>query len=384
MTKVLVVTASFGDGHNQAARAIQEAVERLGAVAEVADYTKWLHPVVRTITKFSLMQGVQKVPALYGVFYRSMARMNPDSPLQHRLYRLGMREFKACLRAVRPDVVVSTFPTPGGVLSELRSARFTDVPSTVVLTDYTFNAQYVTKNTDHYFVPCDDVKADFVAYGVPEARISVTGIPIRSQFTGERMAKLLASRDERRVAMGLSPDKPLVILMGGGAGVLGDPGEWESVIGASSAQFVVICGTNERLRRRFEPLASNRVRVLGYTQDIETWMSMADLLVSKAGGISVTEALAAGLPMLIYRPIPGQEVANAAFAVRTGAAKLVSSIGEAARFLDHVYEQRHVLEGMRAAARRQDVGRASAQIAKKVLELAKASRAVSVQRQAKS
>lgn len=373
MVKVLLVTASYGEGHNQAAHAVAEALEALGATPRIVDYTDWLHPAVRSLTKFTLLQGVQKVPSLYGLFYRSMSHIKPSSTFQRQIHHLGMPQLKAFLRSWNPDVVASTFPSPTGVVSELRRAGLTDVANAAIVTDYAFNGQWLAENVDGYFVPVDSAKDGFVQHGVSEHLIEVSGIPVRRRFSDEQARKLLQNRMQLRQEQELSTDQPLFLIMGGGAGLLGDPATWQHLVKRTNAQFVIICGNNLHLRKLFAPLASERVRVLGYVTNVEEWMAMADLIVTKAGGVTVTESLAMELPMLIYRPIPGQEVANARFATDSGVAELATNLTEAEAFLQLAVQERTCLDRMRSAARRQSSVRSAAtRIATSLIEMANA------------
>jgi processive 1,2-diacylglycerol beta-glucosyltransferase len=349
--RVLLMSASFGDGHNQAANAVGEALRRRGVTVKVVDYTEWLNPALRSFAKFSLLQGVQRAPALYEVFYKSMSRLDPESALQRRINRLGMAKFKRCLRAFAPHMVISTFPTPNGVMAQLREQGFTSVPTAGVLTDYTAHGQWVQEYTDLYFVATDKVKRELAGLGVSTERIHVTGMPVRSRFEDERARQLLSRRMELRREEQLSAELPLVLLMGGGAGLLADVSEWMAVMQQSDLQFVVICGHNEKLYKRLQPLHGPRVRVLGYTHEVERWMAMADVVVTKPGGITVTEAVAMELPMLLYHPIPGQEVCNGQYAVDIGAARWVEDVAEAADWLDRLRNHPEQLEMMRLSAR---------------------------------
>lgn len=369
MSKVLLLTASFGDGHNQAAYAVREALERRGLSVRVVDYVEWLHPAVRSFAKFSLLQGVQKVPKLYGLFYRSMSRIEPSSSLQRQLNHFGISHMKQYLRAYDPDVVVSTFPTPTGVLSELRGTGFTQVPNLAIVTDYTAHRQWIQEHTDLYFVATESVKREMVSYGVEPSRVEVTGIPIRSAFDESSAGHLLMQRVDLRHRHGLSTELPLVLMMGGGAGLLGDVSAWEHVVKRVDAQFCFICGHNERLRRRLQVLKSNRVIILGYTHEVDQWMAMSDMIVGKAGGMTVTEALAMELPMLLYRPIPGQEERNARFSVQIGAAQLAYDFRTAARLLAQAVENPGQLERMREAARKVNVRGGADRIADHVMRL---------------
>lgn len=370
MSKVLLLTASFGDGHNQAAFALRESLLSSGAEVKLVDYVEWLHPAVRSFAKFSLIQGVQRAPSLYGLFYKSMSRIEPTSPLQRQLNHIGMSQMKQCLRSFDPDVVVSTFPTPTGVVSELRALGHTRVPNVAVVTDYTAHRQWIHTYTDRYFVATETVKSELVRNRVASHLISVTGIPIRKQFNPDHVAILLAKRLTLRAEQGFLEDAPLVLIMGGGSGVLGNVGDWEELLRSSPLQFAVICGHNERLYRRFEPLASNRIKVVRYTSEIGQWMAMADLIVTKPGGLTLTEAMAMALPVMVYRPIPGQETQNARYALSTGAATLVEDVQSAAAFFKNIAENPTILGNMRRAAAQHVVSSAADVITSEILTLA--------------
>lgn len=367
MSKVLLLTASFGDGHNQAARAVQEALERNGVTARVVDFVEWLHPAVRSFAKFSLIQGVQKTPALYGLFYQSTLRIKPESRLSKRLNHLGIAHLKKYLRNFAPDVVVGTFPTPLGLMSELRSEGFTRTPSIAIVTDYTAHPQWIHTYTDYYCVASDSVRREFIAYGLNADRIRVTGIPVRSKFDDGSVHSLLRNRDEIRSKLSVDSNTPLILIMTGGAGVLTDVAGWEQIVQRTNAQFCIICGRNERLYRRLSMLSSQRVRVLGFTENIDEWMSIADLAVSKAGGLTVTESLAMELPMLLYRPIPGQERRNARFMIQTGSAVHADNVREAQRILESLVQDPARLMKMRDAARAQRQGDGARRIADSIL-----------------
>ncbi len=375
MTRILLLTASFGDGHNQAAHAIEEAMQQSkDTVVKIVDYVDWLHPAVRSFAKFSLLQGVQRIPRLYGLFYKSMSRIEPSSSLQRQLNHLGISQMTSCIKTFKPDVIASTFPTPLGVVSELREIDITSVPSVAIVTDYTAHRQWYHTHVERYFVANDVVRRELMEYGIARDSIEVTGIPIRAKFANHRVQELLKNRIVNRRQAGLREDLPVVLLMGGGGGILGDPSEWEACVERTDAQFVIICGHNEKLFRRFEPLSGERVRVLGYTTDVDHWMSLADIIVTKPGGLTLTEALAMELPVIMFRPIPGQEEHNAAYALGTGAAVLANNVEEAANFIEYVKGQPQQLEKMRQAAKNQNVRGAAERIALSIGELARSQR----------
>jgi processive 1,2-diacylglycerol beta-glucosyltransferase len=371
MSKVLVFTASFGEGHNQAAFAVSEALQNAGATVKIVDYVEWLNPAFRSFAKFSLLQGVQKAPSLYGLFYKSMSRIQPDSSFQRRLNHLGLMRMIRLLRSFKPDVVVSTFPTPSGVMSELRAHGLTATPNVGIITDYTLHGQWIQEQTDAYFVAADSVKRELLARGVPSSHVFVSGIPIRSKFTNRSNGDLAAQRQEARRRHLFNTDVPLILLMGGGAGLLGDVNDWERVMKKTSAQFAIICGRNERLYKRLQSIEDERIRILGYVSDVDEWMTMSDLIITKAGGITVSECMAMELPMLLYRPIPGQETENAKYAIEAGFAVQAKTFRRAKELINTFIHEPERLEVMRQNARRVKRPNATTEIATTILEIAK-------------
>ena len=368
--RILVLTASFGDGHNQAGRAIQEALVSHGARVRVVDYVEWLNPAVRSFAKFSLMQSVKRVPTLYGHFYKRMSRLDPTSSLQKQLNHMGIAKVRRFIGAYRPDAVISTFPTPAGVVSELRSDGVTDVPNLGVLTDYTGHRTWVQPHIDRYFVATDAVRLDMVERGAQRDRIVVSGIPIRSKFDENAALPLIRQRMLLRREAGIDVDATVVLLMGGGLGLLGSTSDWQACMQQTDATFLVVCGRNERLYKRLESLQSNRIQIIGFTEDVPKFMAMADVLVTKPGALTVTESLAMELPMILYRSIPGQEEYNGQYALQTGAAVQAGSIAEAGAFIQYAILHPERLRAMRQAARQQSVRGAAGRIAAYAYDLA--------------
>jgi len=249
------------------------------------------------------------------------------------------------------------------------------------VTDYTAHRQWYHTHTDRYFVATETVQNELVSFGIPPSLIEITGIPLRAKFSEAHVTSLLTQRDEFRRQENLTQDRPVVLIMGGGSGLLGDASEWETCIARVDAQFVIICGHNEKLYRRFEPLQSSRVHVLGYTLDVDRWMAMADIIITKPGGLTLTEALAMELPVLLFRPIPGQEEQNAKYALSTGAAVLAGSVEEATRFLKYICLHPQRLTRMRRAAKAQAILGGTERIAASIYDMAERHR-LSIRRKA--
>ncbi|QJC53499.1 glycosyltransferase [Paenibacillus albicereus] len=329
--RILVLTGTLGEGHNQAARAIAEAAAGAapGAEVTVVDYMKWTHPKLHSVGRFCYMQGIKGMPSAYGVLYRATREDNRLSLLFKQLRTFRTERMLQLLEQLRPTVVVCTFPAAAAAMSHLRLSRLTRVPTVTVLTDYARHSYWIHPGTDRYIVGAEPIREALIASGVSPSRVVATGIPVRRQF-GQRH-----DRAELRRKHGLDPQLPTILVMGGGDGLIG-----RSVMrlveeqgGLPSAQFVIVCGRNERLRRQLEDrlpgaCGGHRILVLGYVPYVHELMAAADVMVTKPGGLTVSEALSQELPMILFKPIPGQEQENSAYLAGLGAALEAGSRAE--------------------------------------------------------
>jgi len=321
MNKLLVLSASYGDGHQKAANAVRESMGQLSpdTDVEIIDYMKVVHPVLDSVAKYCYLKSVQFAPALYGWFYKGTSQIQPSSLLQRQLNSLGIDDLADILNDYRPDCVLATFPTPAGVVSYLKQQGRTDVPLATVITDHAVHSQWIHPLTDVYFVGSNHVRKGLIARGISGDTIQVTGIPIRPEFLQP------LDRQSLQRKHGLNPLLPTVLMMGGAYGVMGDIQQIceELFQYPRPLQVIVVTGRNERLKSHIEVLVQDAIHpvfVHGFVSEIHELMAISDVMLTKAGGLTVSEALAIPLPMLLYRPIPGQEVQNTKYLTHMGAA----------------------------------------------------------------
>jgi processive 1,2-diacylglycerol beta-glucosyltransferase len=352
-TRVLVLSASYGAGHNQAARAIQKAVLAKAPSSEVriVDFFQFVSEPLNRFLQNLYVQSVRHAPLGYGMFYKTTSSITADSWWQRRLNNLGHDRLLDYLTAFEPDIIVCTFPTPAGVLSEMQASSGVKIPVFVVITDFTVHSQWLHPNVDRFFVAADEVAEGLKSRGIDQANITVSGIPIDSVFS-RRLDKY-----EARETLELKPDLPTVLVMAGAFAMLGGVSDVVQILANLEIphQTVVITGHDERLAARLRGAvgsARHPMVVKGFVDDIHTMMSAADLLVTKAGGITVSESLACGLPLLIYRPIPGQEESNTAFLTRRNAALLARHHDELESSITRLLKDKAILAEMSEAAQR--------------------------------
>ncbi|CAM3026353.1 glycosyltransferase [Paenibacillus sediminis] len=354
--KILILSGTLGDGHNQAAQAILEAARfyRPGAEVEIVDFLEWTHPYLHTFGKFCYLQWVKGLPSLYGYLYRKTRDDNKLSSLFKSIKSFSTDKMLRLLQEIKPTVVVSTFPGAAAAMSFLKSNLMTDIPTVTVITDYTDHSYWVHPFTDRYIVGAEHVKQALLKHHVPDERIVVTGIPIKLSFTYSYDRIML--RDK----YGLDRERPIVLVMGGGDGLIGK--QFLSFIVANelltSVQFIIVCGRNERLRQSLvqelcdvDDDIRERVLVTGFVNHVHELMALSDLIVTKAGGLTVSEALALELPMILYRPLPGQEQANSAYLVNLGVALEASNASDLKKRLQQVTEDKSLLMELRNHAR---------------------------------
>jgi processive 1,2-diacylglycerol beta-glucosyltransferase len=321
--RILILTGSLGDGHNKAAQALVEAAGLYypGVEVKVVDYLEWTHPYLHGVGQFCYMQWVKSLPSVYGFLYRSTRRDNTLSQWFKRMKSFSTDRMLELLHDYRPTEVVSTFPGAAAAMSYLKCNGLTTVPTVTVMTDYTDHSYWVHPGTDRYLVGAEHLKKVLLRYGVSESHINVTGIPVRLPFTQDY------NRDELRDKYGLDRNKPAVLIMGGGHGLIGK--QFADVLRSSElalpVQFIFVCGRNAKLKQRLEEAfcgeeSNHTIRVMGFVDHIHELMALSDMIITKPGGLTVSEAMALELPMLLYNPIPGQEEGNAEYLIRLGAA----------------------------------------------------------------
>lgn len=328
--RVLVFSASFGGGHRSAAEAIERYYRaHYGDTVDVrvVDFFDEFVPSLNVLAKFAYQQSVQFFPALYGTFYDLSNKM-PTNPVVHELKIMGMARAASYVDEFEPHAVISTFPVAGGVVADIKSDR--PIVAATVITDYGAHRTWLHPAVDIYCVACKEVREDLVVRGVPWERVVVSGIPIHERFSQD------VERAQSRKDLGLA-DR-FTVMLTPVAGTPGDAKELSKRLLSVGVQVAAVTGRNDRLRKRLESVAKDNpmLKVFGFTDEMNRMMKAADVLVGKAGGLTVSEALAMGLPLIMFNPVPGQEIYNVDFIVNYGAGLLArdeEDVVEKVRFL---------------------------------------------------
>jgi processive 1,2-diacylglycerol beta-glucosyltransferase len=375
--RVAILHATAGSGHRRAAQALTAAFGELDPSVTVreVDTLVFASRLYRRTYAASYNAMAARAPRLWGVLYHSwaLAPVNRSTaPVRLALDRLNLRRLVRVCEREAPDALVCTHFLPVEALSHVRGRGRLGVPLFCVITDFAAHPFWAFPHVDRYFVAAERVAVELSGHGVPRERIEVTGIPVDPRFA------TTIGRDAARARFGLELDRPAVLVMGGGSGVgpLVDVAA-RLAAGASAPRVIVVCGTNRRLRDRVDslPAALNgQIRTLGFTGEVDALLEACDVVVSKAGGLTCSEALVKRTPLVIFKPTPGQEVRNAEYLESGGAGVRADTIEEVGRQTALILTDAAVRERMREAASRLATPRAAETIARRVLEAAAAPR----------
>jgi processive 1,2-diacylglycerol beta-glucosyltransferase len=365
--RVVILTASYGSGHNRVAATLAAEFRRAGALARVVDHFHDLvHPEFDRLTRRLYYGVLRRTPVLWGIAYWIGDQLPVSSPLLMGLNRLGTRRLRRLIALDRPDHVVSVHPTPVAALSELRSRGVLIPPHTTVFTDFVAHTQWIHPHVDRYCVPAEEIARDLMARGVPRERVSVTGIPVAQEFAEP------SERAHARLALGLSARAPVLLFMDGSGGGFGRLEDATRTVLAMEEplQAVVVTGREAQLEARLRELSAGheaRLKVFGYVENIRQLMAAADFLVTKAGGLTLGEALASELPVICFGSLPGQEARNERFAAMAGVALVASSGAQLQRVVSAALRDPVLLRNVRERIRLYRRPHAAAEIVRSVL-----------------
>ncbi len=372
--RILVFSASFGAGHVRAADALIESIYSMCPAAEIRhlDCGELLSKLGNSLLKDLYIGMIKRTPSLWGKFYYRTAHISSKSILQRFLNKTGQRKYLAYIRSWQPELIICTYPTVAGVIASLKLKRAVNIPLVVVVTDYTVHSQWIHAGVDLYIVGSEEIFNSMVARGIDPARIKLTGIPVSPRFDSD------LDQSGLRTSLGLLPNLPTCLIMGGAYGVLNDLKELCKTLANTSipSQSIVVCGRDEDLYKSLDDVMSNpRNTILrfGFVDNVDELMSAADIIITKAGGLTVSEALTKRLPIIIYQPIPGQEQENTAFLERTGAGRTAHTRAELESILFSLLEHPADMTNMCKAAAQVLPGHAAERAVQYILQLVKES-----------
>lgn len=303
MPKVIIFSASTGGGHNQVASVLEKEFQLCGFQAQTIDFLKESSKILDLFVASTYNQLALRSANVYGLFYHISNYEKVDRRLKIMLSKLLMNKINYIIRSNNPDLIVSTHPIIVNILGSLKASGEIELPVISIITDFDAHHIYFNKFIDAYITPSIYTRNMLVNGGIPNKRIYSYGIPIRREFWTSSKYKNYN-------------EKFTILLMGGSMG-------HNYIIKSLSSlrdnpnplKIIVVCGNNYHLKKRIQSKfsilpADKELVIYGYTSEIPGLMDQADVIITKPGGVTVSEAIVKNIPIIIPYSIPGQEAEN--------------------------------------------------------------------------
>lgn len=348
--RLLILTVSAGNGHSKAAEAIEDCLNRYHSNVEVQiiDTLKYINPVVDKLVVGSYLKTLRKTPFIYAKLYKYAETEDAISTFSGLVNDVLSLKLKGLIDEFNPDVILCTHPFPLEMLSILKRKGKTTVPVAAVLTDYAPHSFWFYSYIDAYVIPHEDFVTDLIEKGISKEAIYPLGIPVNQDFLNP------IEVDNVYNEFDLDKNKLTLLLMGGSLGIGNIKDIFENLAFSSlNVQLIACTGSNTKLKNQLDNISSRcnkKTVILGFTNKINELMSVSDIIISKPGGLTITEALIKHLPFIIISPIPGQEERNADYLLNSGIAARIKNSENIVPLLNQLTSSPNRLNQMRQSA----------------------------------
>lgn len=368
MKRILILHISECGGHKKASFNIQEAMYSLDPDLEILNVNgfghiyPWAEKFVDSIYYFVL----RHCPKVWGRMYDKPKVASVLIPLSRIAHRIGFRKFANLIMSFNPDAIVATQAFPCGLSSDFKLHFELDIPLYAVVTDYHPHRFWIKNNVNHYFVACDDAKATLIEGGIDKEKIKTYGIPVSVQFLKTHQKQEVINE------FGFKKDLPAILIMGGGLGY----GPIKDIVKGldkmqEQFQIITVCGRNKRLYKWFKRRArffKKPMYYYGYVDFINKLMDFSDIIVTKAGGITVSEALAKKMAIIVIDPIPGQEERNVLYLEGKKALLKADTTSDINNMVKELVNDKDKLKSLQEKAQEHSNEDSSIKIAKLILD----------------
>ncbi len=327
--KALVLTISAGQGHNKTASAIGDYLKSQGVDVDIIDTYKYFNTALSNLVEKGYLLSTKFTPAMYGNIYSKAEQRDHSDKINvvDMAGKIISRQFYKFIAGKNPDVIIATHIFAANLVSKFKEKKETHALTFGVLTDFTVHPFWETADLDYYVTPTALLNNQMIKKGIPEEKILPFGIPIEMKFS------FATDKQEARKTLGIE-NKKTVFVMTGSMGY-GDVIKYVKELDELEYDFqiITVCGNNTHLKNQIDRLRTHKkIYNFGFVDNVDVIMDASDIIVSKPGGLTTSEALAKRMPMVLIDPIPGQEDRNYEFLVNNGLAIGVSetfSVGEA-------------------------------------------------------
>jgi len=367
--RLILMYISEISGHHSATLAIEKAVKILSPATETLNINafNYTNPISEKIINRLYMGLIKRTPGIWDYLYDNPGVVKNIEKLKRSIHRMNSPKLKILFDKFKPDAIVCTQAFPCGMVADFKKTYHSRIPLVAVLTDYIPHSYWIYDTIDYYITPSEEVTLRLLKKGVAQKKIKSLGIPIDPQFNTKVSKETVMRR------LGLNPDIPVVLIMGGGQGL----GPIKTMVKSlekvkPKLQEIIVTGINKKLYRSLKRKVKKykkKILLLQYMDNVNELMGVADIIVTKPGGITITEALAKKTPMIIIKPIPGQETSNTAYLTEKQAAIKINKARDINAVIEDLLLHPNKLKRLSEACGRISKPTASLDIAKLLLDL---------------
>lgn len=350
--KFLILSSSFGDGHSKAAKAIRSYIEKIDKTSEIITIgpDEYIGPIYDRISMNFYLNIIKIAPRLYSGLFKMADEYDMPKNIIKIFQKIFNFKLKKLIKDFNPDFIICTHPFPLQYVATIKNNLPKKIKIISIITDFCAHNIYLYPETDMYIVGSKFLKSKFVERGIKQEKISPIGIPIDSAF--------LKKEDKKEIRKKLNlPNKTTIMIMGGGFGF----GKIKEMVlslmeNKNDLEILVITGNNKKLKKDLEILVSEKQKnnfiIYGYSNQIPELMSVSDFLITKPGGLTLSEALAKNTTIITYSPLPGQEEYNSDFLQKFGAAYSLENCLDINSVLDNLINNKALLEKLKKSAKK--------------------------------
>ena len=374
--KILLMYITKVSGHRQATVSVQRALRELDPQinAPTINGFGYTYPLLEKVINRAYMSVIKRTPKVWDYLYDNPKIVKNSQSIKKYLHKTSHAKIEKLIKRYRPDTVVCTQAFPCGMIADYKREHNLKIRLVAVLTDYAPHSFWLNEGVDYYIVPHAEARDRFIKKGVSPDAIKVYGIPIRTKFAVQLDKRPIAEK------LGLQLDVPVVLIMGGGQGLGPIKSVVKSLVKLSMPlQLIVLTGTNKKLikwlqkerekNQKKKTPHDKKILFYEFANNVDELMELASLIITKPGGMTTSEALAKGLPMVIVDPLPGQEMRNTDFLLKKGIGIRIDKTSDIDEEIELLLQSPVRLASMSKAAFENGKPHAAMDIAKLILDM---------------
>lgn len=369
MKRIILMYISEVSGHHSATLAIEKALKILHPGVETLNINtfNYTNPVSEKIVNRLYLAIIKRTPQIWDYLYDNPAVVKKVENIKKAVHKFNSPKLKNLFDKFKPEAVVCAQAFPCGMVADFKKTYNSSIPLLAVLTDYVPHSYWIYDAVNYYITPSEEVSARLIKKGVPPDKIRCLGIPFDPKFNE------VVSRNEVIRKLYLKQNLPVILIMGGGQGL----GPIKTIVRSlervkKDFQEIIVSGTNKKLYKSLKTKIKKykkSILLLGYVDNINELMAVSDIIITKPGGVTTSEALAKKMPIIIVKPIPGQEVSNTVYLTEKGAAIKVDKPKDVNFAIESLLRDPRKLNYLREACGRICKPNASLDIARFILGL---------------